>query len=400
MFSKTIIAVVILLIIFIAAIFLVLKFFKVSKKNVPTITITPSPQSTNMSLRNVKVAAYYEPINAKTSDGRTALDLLIPMKTDFILRGYFKWGSCLDWYPWVGLRCTYEEHLKSLSELSNLISQLKQERPNLIFGGVITFSHLDPKDMYADGTLIGDDWKQMAFYDKSGNLVDFFGDYVADIASPLWRKWITGWAEKMIDAGVDSFFFDQHFMAAEFKIKEGADMLSTAIEYEKYYMEIVNEVRAYAASKNRTVLISFNWNADGINKVGSLPNGIKTLKIMYDGMDYVVASTNPRDFNTTPPTLTEDWPSVKSTLATASINLPIVTFLDSSGKCDWCPVYKLAQLPKQDQIDYLTALDADTKANDILFAYHVWGGEDQLYPSRYDSTKYGTYDTMVEFVNS
>lgn len=398
MISKTIV-IVIVLVVLVTAIFLVPKHLKISKENLLTAT-TPSPQPTNMSLRDVKVTVYYEPINAKASDGRDAVDLLISIKADFILRGYFKWGSCLDWYPWVGLRCTYQEHLKSLSELSNLISQLKRERPNLIFGGIITFSHVDPKDTYADGTPIGDDWKQMVFYDKNGKLIDFSGGYVADIASPLWRKWITGWAEKMIDAGVYSFFFDQHFMAAEFKVKQGADMLSIAIEYEKYYMEIVNEVRAYAASKNRTILISFNWNADGIKKVGSLPNGIKTLKIMYDGMDYVVASTNPRDFNTTPPTLTEDWPSVKSTLAKASINLPIVTFLDSSGKCDWCQLYKFAQLSKQDQIDYLTVLDADVKANGILFAYPVWGGEDKLVPSRYDSVKYGTYDTIVQLAKS
>jgi len=389
----------VLVLIILISVILIYGFKHKERKYTGTI-ITPPPQATNMSLRDVKVTVYYEPINAKASDGRAAVDLLIPMKTDFILRGYFKWGSCLDWYPWVGLHCTYQEHLKSLSELSNLISQLKRERPNLIFGGVITFSHVDPKDTYADGTLIGDDWKQMAFYNKNGKLIDFSGGYVADIASPLWRKWITGWAEKMVDAGVDSFFFDQHFMAAEFKIKQGADMLSTAIEYEKYYMEIVNEVRAYAASKNRTVLISFNWGADVIKKVGSLPNGIKTLKIMYDEMDYVVASTNPRDFNTTPPTLTEDWPSVKSTLAAAGVNLPIVTFLDSSGKCDWCQLYKFAQLSKQDQINYLTALYDDTKANGILFAYHVWGGEDKLVPSRYDSVKYGTYDAMLEFAKS
>jgi len=177
-------------------------------------------------------------------------------------------------------------------------------------------------------------------------------------------------------------------------------MIKTVTEYEDYYMQIVNEVRDYAASKNRTVLISFNWNADVIKKVGAMPNGMKVLKTMYNGMDYVIASMNPWDFNTTPYTLTEDWPGVKSTLATAGINLPIVTFLDWSGSCDWCPVYKLAHLSKQDQINYLTALDADTKANGILFAYPVWGGGDQLYPSRYDSIKYGTYDAMVELAKS
>jgi len=207
----------VLVLIILISVLLIYGFKHKERKYTGTITITPLPQSTNLSLRDARVAVVFEPINAKASDGRNATILLQDMKADFVLRGYFKWGRCLEWYPWVGLPCTYQEQLQSLNELSSLISQLKRERPNLIFGGTITFSHLDPKDTYADGTPIGDDWEQMAFRDKKGNLVKFYGGYVADIASPLWRKYLIGWAEKQIDAGVDSFFFDQHFMAAEKK---------------------------------------------------------------------------------------------------------------------------------------------------------------------------------------
>ena len=381
-----------------------------------TTTTVTIPKTTisipcNDNSYKFKPAAVYEPINTPAGKGgyetNTLSDkLLTNAKTNFVFRGYFWWGHCPEWWPWTvssqlggkNVPCTYQGQLQSLSALSSEIKNLKQKNPNLIFAGGITTSHLEPKDTWADGTPIGNDYGNMCAHDSKGKTVDFYGGCIANFSNPKWRQFLIGWANKIVDAGVDAIWFDQICMYE--KYRTDASQVSSVNKFmsdcSNNFAEIASAVRSHASQSGKSIYIAFNWNAGSISNLYN--NGYENgLELMIKNVDYIMASTNPEDFNKTKPyVLTEDWPTVKKAVG----NLPIVTYLDWSGQCDWCQLYRFAQLSKQDQINYLSDVDADTKKNGVIFAYPIWGGSDQMYTDRYDSVRDGTYDTIAKLSNS
>jgi hypothetical protein len=356
-------------------------------------------------------AAVYEPINAPAGKGGyttnlLAGSLLANAKTNFVFRGYFWWNQCPGWWPWTvasqvggnsNIPCTYQGHLQSLSALSDYIKLLKQKNPNLIFAGGITTSHLESKDIWANGTVVGSNYDSMCAHTPKGEIIDFYNGCIANFSNPQWRQFVIGWANKIVDAGVDAIWFDQICMYEKLMMNKGVgDVDDVLSDCANNFAEIAQAVRLHASQSGRTVLVAFNWNAEGISSLYNKGHG-NGLNLLFQNVDYVMASTNPADFNTTAPyVLTEDWPTVKKAVG----NLPVITYLDWSGQCDWCQLYKFAQLSKQNQINYLTDVDAGTKKNGIIFAYPMWGGSDQMYTDRYDSVRDGTYDTIAQLSNS
>lgn len=366
-----------------------------------------SPTCSNNPFHNFEPAVIYEPINTPAGKGGyvtnlLASSLLANAKTNFVFRGFFWWGHCPNWWAWQDSQlggqtfpCTYQGQLKSLDALSDEIKLLKQKNPNLIFAGGITTSHLESKDTWANGTLIGLNYDSMCAHDSQGNTIDFFNGCISNFSSPQYRQFVIGWANKIVDAGVDAIWFDQICMYEKYQIGNvSVDKILS--DCASNFGEIARAVRLHASQSGRTVFVAFNWNAGGISDLYNSGHE-DGIQLLLQNVNYVMASTNPGDFNTTAPyVLTEDWPTVKKAVG----NLPIVTYLDWSGSCNWCQLYKFAQLSKQNQINYLIAVDADTKKNGIIFAYPIWGGSDQMYPDRYDSVRGGTYDTIAQLSNS
>jgi hypothetical protein len=410
--SRLIIVILILLTAFASANILVRIYSQISSNNqVITGSIFPTqqlPTCSNNPFPKFEPAVIYEPINTPAGKGGyltnlLAGSLLANAKTNFVFRGFFWWGHCPNWWPWQSslllggqdFPCTYQGQLNSLNALSDEIKVLKQKNPNLIFAGGMTTSHLESKDTWTNGTPIGLNYDNMCAHDSKGNTIDFFGGCMANFSSSQYRQFIIGWANKIVDSGVDAIWFDQICMYEKYHIGSGSvdKMLSDCANN---FGEIARAVRLHASQSGRSILISFNWNAGGISDLynGGHEDGVRLLT---QNVNYVMASTNPGDFNTTSPyVLTEDWPTVKKAVG----NLPIVTYLDWSGSCNWCQLYKFAQLSKQNQINYLSAVDADTKNNEIIFAYPMWGGSDQMTTDRYDSVRDGTYDTIAQLSNS
>jgi len=357
------------------------------------------------------VAAIYEPLNALPNYGRGALtpiQVLAPMRVDFVLRGYLKWGHCPDWWPYgysqlptwqYGrvLPCNYQGVMQSLNQLSVLIAQLKHDRPNLIFGAAITTAVVDPQDTWPDGTpLSRNDLREMYGYDKKHDTIPFQTGYLMDMNSKTTQRFITGWTEKLIDAGVDSIFFDEIGRYQTLLLTKYGYTNATAMFAQVYasYGGIVNAVKSYAASRGKSILASYNNNADILASASFYQ--IVSPAVVFANVDFVIASLSIHDFGTATPQPTEDWVSVKNFIRQGvRHDLPIVTFLDWAGTCASCQLYKFAHLSQQQQIHFLQAVQANTKANGVLFAFPVWGGDDQLYPDKYDSVRAGTYDTMV-----
>lgn len=317
---------------------------------------------------DVKVVALYQPTVRSAFGGREAADLLPPMQTNLVMRGWWKWGP--------GFNAFYDQ-------LKASIAQLKQKMPNVIYQGGISASYIVREDTWADGSAIShSDFAKMLARDKSGNPIPWGGDgYLADVASPRYRKYLLGWSQKQIDAGVDSLFLDEVYLAGEMKIAGGADRYLTYYQYARYVKMLTSSLKSYAASKGRNLLITLNCG-------NAIYFGLRP-SVAYRMQDYVTVSFNKQDF--VPPfTLREDWTKINATIREKmGRSVPIVAFIDW-GPDDSTALKLFSNLTRDDQIALLGQLDSATRAAGVLFAYPVF-----IRSPYYDSVREGTYDTIA-----
>lgn len=370
-------------------------FEALEKAKIPT----PLP-----SLENVKVVVIFEPIVGKHSIDEVA-DLLLKANTDFVFRAFFKMDS--NWG--YGKDPTLYDKL-----LPDAISYLKSKKPTLIVQGGISAAFLDPADTWADGTPLSEqDIEDMILHvngqpikrDRPWLPLEY--DYVADIENEKYRDFVVGWSEKQIDVGVDSIHYDEIFKAVRYKVRDIEDYEKIRETYENvYWKDIVDRVKSYAASKNKTVYITAN---EGYNSA-----------IMFHPLKYTDIVTIHFARCDKPPFkdeseqktqfcdlekwgITEDWDLLKEKVRESHNGklVPIIVFIDWAGLQDY-QLGLFAKMSAEKQKEFLRIIDKSTKANGILFAYPMHGGQPGFhkqgskYKGTYNSIDYGTYDTIPE----
>jgi len=312
-----------------------------------------------------KVVAVYSPTSAKASDGRTSTQLL--QGANGVMCGFLKWGiTPTSIYPF----------------LETQISNMKLSMRGLVYQGGIGTEYLLQGDTWADGSAISQSaFNSMLARDASGNPIPFADGYLPDLASSAYRDFLVGWSKKQVDAGVDSMFFDGIYYYANYRIYVmGQNHDQTLTQYSGYFKVIADQLKSYAGSKGTRVFITLNNGYGGDIK-------------LHPYQDFATVSFSPQDFD--PPfTPHENWAQIKADAAQAMGRpVPIVAFIDWAGSLVGTPLSKLASLSSADQVTVLRNLDASTKAAGVFFAYPVYGG-DTVY-GKYDSVKYGTYNTIV-----
>jgi len=325
---------------------------------------------------SLKVVGVYEPTSTKASDGRTSTQLLQGMSANFVKLAFFKWG---------------ETPQSQYSDLQASIKELKQTMPNLIYEGGASAGLLVQGDTWADGSAISDsDFNAMLARDGSGNPIPFWNGYLGDTGSETYRKYLIGWCEKQIDAGVDALHFGEVYQYAQYRIANmRQDSTSTTAEYAQYFTLIANELKTYATSKGRQLLVTLNGGIGA--KLEGRP--LAEMQVALGMLDYVSVSFSLEDFD--PPfTPHEDWASIRAYVTQVmGRDVPIMVWIDWAGRESNTQLSKLAAQSAADQVTVLRNLDASTKAAGVFFAYPVYGG-DTVY-GKYDSVKYGTYNTIV-----
>lgn len=349
------------------------------------LSVIAKSQNSDSVLCSIKSAALYEPTLRSNYLGQSALTVLSPMNIDFLMRGFFKWG----YHPNANL-------IYSLLALN--IIELKQAKPNLLYQGAITASRIDTIDTWPDfiTPLSNDDINNCKCYDTSGNAIPFLGGYMADIASPIFRNFIVGWAKKQIDAGVDAMFFDERLKCAEIKISQGADLVTTLNQYAQYFQEIADSVRAYASSQSKKVYITTNSNA-----IFFQPQFISYIASSYNMLDFITMSFNKNNFY--PPYMPqENWIQIKYLVdSIMGRSVPVIVFIDWTENCYDCQLTLFSQLSSNLQNTLLHRLDSATKSAGVIFAYPVYGGNaSAINDSLYDAMKFNTYDTIVYMANN
>jgi len=339
------------------------------------VPVASVPQVQSYNIQNVKVPAMYETTIALAQDGRGAAQLLPPTHTDFIMRGWMKWGTGLNrYYP----------------QLKSSVSQLKTIMPDVIYEGGISAQFVDPHDTWSSGLKISaSDFNMMLAYDISGQPIPLAYGYMPDLASLVYRKYLTGWCQKQINAGVDAIFFDGVYGYAEYKINtmgQNPDVVNS--QYTGYYKTVVDNLKSYAASRGRQFLAA---RSGGV--LAAAVGIYQQYPVLLRADDFIHGSFNILDFS--PPFVpVENFVKIKSQLTQAKgSSVPIIMYFDWVGADPNTQMSKFAALSTADQVTVLKNIDAATKAAGILFAYPVYGGDTS--DGKYDSVKYGTYDTIV-----
>jgi len=343
------------------------------------ITAISASRVQSLDLNDVKVVGLYEPTITTTYGGHTAVELLHGMDAGFVMRGFFKWDVTPP---------------SQYDELKASIAELKQAVPELIYEGAVTTAFFVRDDTWADGRPISDsEFSQMVAHDKNGNPLPDPGfpnaGFLGDLASPLYREYLAGWAEKQIDAGVDAMFFDQVYGYAHYRVETmGQDLNLVYLDYAGYYKMLVDELKSYAASRGRQFCAARN---SGV--LMSVVEGYLQHPFLLQADDYIHGSFSTDDFS--PPFVpVEDFGKIKADLTQAmGREVPIIMFIDWAGRKPGTQLSRFVSLSTEDQITVLRNIDAATKQAGILFAYPVYGG--QTVKGDYDSVKYGTYETIV-----
>lgn len=365
--------------------------------------------TTSGNLDNIKVVTVYERIIGlkKLQVPRPvdeSVDLILKGETDFVFRGFFKmdstWGYGVDTTLYV--------------QLEDAISQLKARKPTIIFQGGLSASILDPADTWADGTPLSDnDINDMILYIDGKSIkrdrpwLPKGYDHIADIASPKYRDFIVGWSEKLIDSGVDSILYDEVLIAPVYKTRNTKDFEELMTTYEEiYWKDIVERVKDYAKSQNKTVYLTANENYN--------------LAILFHPLKYTDMATFHFARCDMPPLndrseqksqfcdlenwqILEDWDLLKEKVKESHNGslVPIVVFIDWGGDAN-AQLGLFVKMDPEDQNRFLELVDNETSKNGILFAYPMHGGEPGIqkkasqFNGVYDSVEYGTYDTIAK----
>jgi hypothetical protein len=327
------------------------------------------------------VSAVFETIEEPAPDGGyLAVGLLGPMHAAFVLRAFFKWGPLgAAW----------------LASLHDAVDELRQALPpGAVLQGGITAAYLQTQspDRWVDGgALSPSDYAAMLLKDDAGNPVPFPYDpdagAVADLASPTFRAFLLQWAEQQIAAGMDSIFFDQVYYAAEYRVAHfHADPALVFPEYAGHWDELRTQLRSYATTLGRKVLIAQNGNeilAKGLFEI---------YPEMIRGDDILHGSFDPSDFTPNDAGsffIVEDLPSIKKKLdAVMDGGVPVVYFIDWPQRLS-----QFGDLPPSQQVEVLASLDSASRDAGIFFAYPVYGGATTH--GQYDSVAAGTYEAIL-----
>jgi len=194
-------------------------------------------------------------------------------------------------------------------------------------------------------------------------------------------------------------FFDEVYGYAEYKIENKMGSQDNIVnEYSGHFKMVADELKSYAASEGKTFLVARNG---GICEKSAQIYPQYPVTIQAD--DYTHCSLSKDDFKS-PFKSTEDFVGIKANITKAKgKEIPVIVFMDWAGGIPTTQLSMFASLSQQDQITLLKNLDTKTKEAGVSFAYPVYGGgiTKTAYPKGiYDSTYFGTYDTIVQLATS
>jgi len=343
-------------------------------------------------LSKVKVASLYERVtdggvvNRSTGD---VISILNETKTDFVFRGFWKWKRpCFE---------EEEESGYSYSQLRKAIDEIKEEMPDVIFCGSIGLQYLHEKDI---DPLTGkppdvEKLKKMVFdpskhglditldqlrdilYDRSAGEIE----YIPDLTSPEFQRYILDLTKKQIDSGVDAIWLDGPYGVLTILIDEGVLSSNDPLvnEYMISLSEIAEQIRSYGLSKYNKSIYVGSWGHFPMIHNRPFPD--------LDFFTFTLSSDEVLNKNINK----EKWNTVREKAG----DVPIFVFFDWSMRDDTPLAIFSQSLTPDEQREFLKAADEFFQEKGINFIYPVHGGFMGKGATRLSYGKWKIYDSLA-----
>jgi len=277
------------------------------------------------------------------------VDYILGANIDFIFRGNLHFGR--------------EQSTPEFRQaFTQIITMLKAAKPTILVQGgtaqciVVRADDLDP---YTGQPLTEEQLMNMVLRDPNTGepLRDPLGrTYVPDITKEITRDFVVGMAQREIDCGVDSVFFDDPYYGAR---RIGLPESS----YDPYLLDIFQRTRDYAATQGKQLLITAN-NQFNILRLAK-PDYVATI---CPGVDICTIG-----WAIHPETLELIWdidyPTAVTMIKNKLGDIPIHCFMDYAWRIRQMPLTVFGSSPLTQQQRLIREMDTLARANGILPVY-------------------------------
>ncbi len=419
-------------------------------ESTPTSPVTPSPPPSvsavptpaTLELSQVKVAVLFERVtdhlyekvtDRNVSDIENIIDMLRETKTDFVFRGFIKWGPI----PPESLQFQQQDVLKR-SELGDdvgiygilrtFLSEMRRELPSTLFCGAIaaqiigrnptgaewnskTGEYIEGEDLWEMATDPGKwgisvskerfqydfaHWHQWIPPDLDYELYDWRKAQALfpDITNERYQELLLSWAQQQIDYGADAIWIDAPFWQAQMLLNITKDVNHPAVK-ESYEagVKIVDEIHKYGQRVGKRIY------------VGGPPEHFG-----FPPPDFDFITLSPANYEVEEMRLdSAQWDRELTDIRKKYGDIPIFAFIDW-GPSD-SPLSQFTQrLNREEQMEFLKIADDFFYRKGVIFIYPIHGGMvggDPIKLSygrdpKYDSTapEFQLYDTIKQLALS
>lgn len=362
-------------------------------------------------LSSIKIASQYryvtDGMNGRKLDD--VIKILKDTRTEFIFQGLNRQNSlpetCSDLPGTEQNLCETSGY--SYDNFKTAISQIKQEMPEVIFGGGFLAEFLDPnsRNEITGKTYSKDELWGMAAdpgkweIPKSKNefqtdLAIRFGwtktgepydpkeqmhYYFPDITNPAVKEIFLSWAKKQIDIGVDSLWIDGLYSQAELFRDLTGDINHRAVK-ESYEAssDLIDEIHKYGLSKGKYVYV-ISW---------ARPMMLEAPYASPD-LDGVMVTIGNSEINELK--MNENkWDNYKEKTKNVFGDVPIFARIDY-GNVE-SPLAVFSEEPKDRADQFLSIADDFFQQKGIIFIYPIHGGNMGNIGQQGKILSYGQYD--------
>lgn len=366
-------------------------------------------------LASIKIASQYRYVTDGLRSVDDVIKILSETRTQFINLGWARLDNipdkCSDLTPAGQTKC--DSAGNSYEYLTNAISKIKNENPDIIFGGALSAEFLNPETRNEQtGENFGreDTWKmaldpskwgiQMSKEDFQTRVAVSHGwavkgqpydpksqmpYYFPDQTNPDYQKLFLSWVYKQIDCGVDVILIDINTKQA--KLLTGVTGNANSIAVTESFdatSNIVDQIHNYGLSKGRYVYV-ISW-ATATDLESALPAQKLDAVMTTPSTDEIKALKMDE----------AKWDSYISGIKQKFGDIPIFVMFDQGP--DYRPFEAFSQeLSPADQQKFLRIADEFYQQKGLVFIYPIHGGimgSDQRLKLRAYG-KYNWYDSMA-----
>lgn len=378
-------------------------------------------------LSTVRVAVQYRRVTDGLRSVDEVIEILKETQTEFIFQGWMRQNpsseTCSDLSPAKRKKCEREGY--SYEHMRNAISKIKEEMPDVIFGGGFLAEFLHPEswneltgetygkdkiwEMALDPSKWGipkskaefqTEWAVSRGWTQEGqpyNPKEQMHYYYPDLTNPNFKELFLSWAKKQIDGGVNAIWIDMLYVQPRLLKKITGDINHPAVK-ESYEAasDIIDEIHEYGYSKGKYIYV-ISWAQPIMFEVPYPPPDLDALMTTVSTKEIRAMKMDEKKWDVGIKKIREKFGDI-----------PIFARIDYGNVGSPLSVFS-QELTKDQANQFLRIADEFFQQKGIIFIYPLHGGNmgglgkkpERLSYGKYDwydslAPEFETYDTIKE----